>query len=361
MDLRKQGVGLFGVKRVYRHANVSLLGILGLLLCGALARADQGSAAGTTLATIGDHQISRQEVDEAVLNSVSPTQLYDLRKRALDRLIDQYVVDAAAKKAGLSPDQYIQKQVGDVKVSDADALKFYKEHEADLKTQTKGQTYDQIKPRLIAALQRKEEGEKRAAVVAKLRDDAHVAILMQPSRVKVEAANSPWSGGKDASVTVVEFSDFQCPYCRAAENTVKQIKGKYGDRIKFVYMDFPLSFHEHAMDAARAASCAGGQNKFWPYHDALFADQSKLAAADLKATAAKLGLDSKKFAECFDKGQPDATIKADMAQGQSLGVTGTPTFFINGREIVGAQSAEKLSEVIDDELSGSAKQAAKAD
>ena len=178
---------------------------------------------------------------------------------------------------------------------------------------------------------------------------------MQPERVKVASAGHPWSGGKDASVTVVEFSDFQCPYCRAAENSVKQIKTKYGDKIKFVYLDFPLNFHDHAMDAARASHCAADQDKFWQYHDALFADQSKLAAADLKAAAVKLGLDGKKFDGCMAKQTPDAAIRADLAQGQSLGVTGTPTFFINGRELVGAQPPNKISSIIDEELAGGAK------
>ncbi|HVN90648.1 MAG TPA: thioredoxin domain-containing protein [Candidatus Binataceae bacterium] len=361
MDCRVRRAGLLEAWRVHRIAGVFLLISVTLGLGGALAATDQGGSGSAALATVGSHQITQQEVDEAVLNGVSPTQLYDLRKRALDRLVDDYVVDEAAKKAGLSPDQYLAKQVGDVKVTDADARKFYDAHKKELDSQTKGQTFDQIKGRLIAALEHKEETEKRAAVIAKLRDDAHVDILMKPARSKVNIGNSPWSGGKDAAVTVVEFSDFQCPYCRAAEGSVKQITGKYGDRIKFVYMNFPLSFHEHAMDAARAASCAAEQDKFWPYHDALFADQSKLTAADLKVTAKKLNLDTKKFDECFDKGKPDAAIKADMAQGQSLGVTGTPTFFINGREIVGAQSADKLSEVIDDEMKTPTKAATKAD
>jgi protein-disulfide isomerase len=130
------------------------------------------------------------------------------------------------------------------------------------------------------------------------------------------------------------------------------MKSKYGDQIKFVYMDFPLSFHNHALDAARAARCAGEQDKFWEYHDALFADQSKLAEPDLKARASKLGLDQQKFAACFDKHEPDAGIVADQMQGHKLGITGTPAFFVNGRALFGAQPPEKFTEVIDEELAG---------
>jgi protein-disulfide isomerase len=357
MELRNKALRLRSGRRL-GTASLALLVMLGAGANVGIAMADSASTSpSTTLATVGDHQISRQEVDEAVLKGVSPAQLYDLRKRTLDRLIDDYVLDQAAKKAGLSPDQYLQRESGQSKVTEADARKFYNDHKAEIDAQVKGQNFDQIKGRIIAALEHKNVNEKRAALIAQLRQDAHVDILMQPERQKVVSTGHPWSGSEAANVTVVEFSDFQCPYCRAAETSVKQIKSKYGDKIKFVYMDFPLSFHDHAMDAARAASCAAGQDKFWPYHDALFADQSKLAAADLKATALKLGLDGKKFNDCFEKGSPDATIRADLQQGQSLGVTGTPTFFINGREVVGAQSADKFSEVIDQELASGAKSA----
>jgi protein-disulfide isomerase len=116
-------------------------------------------------------------------------------------------------------------------------------------------------------------------------------------------------------------------------------------------MDFPLGMHQHAMDAAVAGRCAADQNKFWQLHDAMFSDQSKLDAAALKASAAKVGLDPAKFNACFDAKTGVAGIKSDQAQGAQLGVTGTPTFFVNGREMVGMESENGFSDVIDDELS----------
>jgi protein-disulfide isomerase len=348
------GGGVWPV-RVFGLAALLMLASVGVRT---IALGDSGDPASAALATVGGHPISRQQVDDAVLRGVSPTQLYDLRKRALDRIIDEYVVDQAAKKAGLPPDQYLQRESGASKVTEAAARKFYTEHKADIDAQVKGQTFDQIKGRIIVALEQRQAKDNRAAVIARLRQDAHVDILIQPARLKVASEGHPWSGGKDAAVTVVEFSDFQCPYCRAAENSVKAIKTKYGNKIKFVYLDFPLSFHEHAMDAARASRCAADQDKFWQYHDALFADQSKLAAADLKATAVKLGLDAPKFDGCMAKQTHDASIKDDLAQGQSLGVTGTPTFFVNGRELVGAQQPDKISAIIDEEFAGGGKSVA---
>jgi len=174
--------------------------------------------------------------------------------------------------------------------------------------------------------------------------------MLQPPRLSVPSAGHPSTGSPSAPVTIVEFSDFQCPYCRAAENSLKQIRQKYGDQITLVYMDFPLSFHSHAMDAARAARCAADQTKFWQFHDALFADQGKLGPDDLKRTAAHLGLEPAKFNSCFSSEAHAAGIRQDIAEGNSLGVSGTPTFFINGRKLVGAQPAPQLEEVIDQEL-----------
>jgi protein-disulfide isomerase len=315
-----------------------------------IAQADQSNDDSAVAATVGDHQITKKDVDDAIMRGLSPAQLYDLRKQSLDKLVDDYLVDQAAKKAGVSREQYLASQEDHSKVTEADARKFYNENKAQIDAQTKGQSFDQLKGRIMAMLERTRARKSQDELMAKLRSENKVNVMLTPPRFKVASDNGPWSGGKNAPVTVVEFSDFQCPYCRAAETGVKQVRAKYGDQVKFVYEDFPLGFHEHAMDAARAARCAGEQDKFWQYHDALFQDQSKLAVADLKAEAAKLGLDNKKFASCFDKQKPDAAIKASQAQGEALGVNGTPTFFVNGRELTGAQSADKFDAVIDEEL-----------
>ena len=125
---------------------------------------------------------------------------------------------------------------------------------------------------------------------------------------------------------------------------------KYPSQVHFVYMDFPLSIHQHAMQAAVAGRCAADQGKFWPMHDAMFANQDKLDPAGLKATAAKLKLDTKSFDECLDKGQHTAEIHQSEAEGNSLGVDGTPTFFINGILMSGAQPASAIEETINGEL-----------
>jgi protein-disulfide isomerase len=301
----------------------------------------------TVLAIIGDHSVTQGEVDSKVAS-----QLYDLRKQALDQIVDDYLLQTAARNAGLKRDEYLNRQLRSTtpKVTDDEAEQFYNEHKAQLDAQTGGHSFTQIKPRLVAALQHQRDDEAQQQLLQKLRAENHVAVLLQAPHVSVASAGHPSAGASAAPVTIVEFSDFQCPFCRAAEGSLKQVRQKYGDRVKLVYMDFPLGFHPHAMDAARAARCAADQDKFWQFHDALFLDQKKLDPENLKKTAAKVGLDQDKFNACFTSDKHDTGIQKDMAEGNSLGVTGTPTFFINGRELVGAQPPPKFDEVIDEEL-----------
>jgi protein-disulfide isomerase len=160
----------------------------------------------------------------------------------------------------------------------------------------------------------------------------------------------PQRGGDNASITIVEYSDFQCPYCRQAESSLRQVLKKYGDRVRLVYMDFPLSFHQHAMEAAMAARCADEQGQFWPYHDALFESPSGLSAPALKGVAAQLGLDRASFDTCLDERKYESAVASDRAQGEASGASGTPYFNVNGQSMSGAQPASAFESMIDREL-----------
>ncbi|MFQ5800857.1 MAG: DsbA family protein [Candidatus Hydrothermarchaeales archaeon] len=166
--------------------------------------------------------------------------------------------------------------------------------------------------------------------------------------------DDPWAGDKDAEVIIVEFSDFQCPFCARAAPTVNQIKKIYGDKVLFVYRDFPLSsIHPQAQKAAEASQCAFEQDKFWEYHDLLFEKQQDWAGVGVpkfKEYAADLGLDTDQFNGCLDSGKHAQEVTSDLQRGQHLGVTGTPTFFINGKKVVGAQPFSVFQGIIDDEL-----------
>ncbi|MGC4117375.1 MAG: thioredoxin domain-containing protein [Myxococcales bacterium] len=171
----------------------------------------------------------------------------------------------------------------------------------------------------------------------------------RPSRVPV--AGSPQRGPSDAWVTLVEFADFQCPYCARAAGTVQQVVQAYPSTdLRVVFKHLPLSFHEHAMPAALAAYCAGEQGKFWEMYDLLFSDNSKLSDADLQADAQSLGLDVAAWSSCRSSTVAKDAIDRDVALSDEVGVSGTPTFFVNGYAIVGAESLETFQSLIDREL-----------
>lgn len=164
------------------------------------------------------------------------------------------------------------------------------------------------------------------------------------------AATGLVKGNPNAQVTIVEFSDFQCPYCGKAEPTLKQIFETYKDKVKLIYRHYPLPFHENAFAAALASMCANEQGKFWEYHDKLFENQEKLTSPDLKNYASQLGLETDKFNPCLDNKKYKAQVDKDYNDGQAAGVSGTPAFFINGRLVAGAQPFESFKSIIDEEL-----------
>ncbi len=316
----------------------------------------------TVVATVGDHKISEKDLDAKVkpqldqmratlekkVDQLIADRTFDLKRQTLESMTDEYLIEQAAQRDKLSVDDYLKKEyTGKSAATEADAKKFY-----DTNKGPGTAPFDKVKPQVIQLL-------NRQALLERLRKNAPVKILLEPQRVVVNSSGHPALGAKDAPVTIVEFTDFQCPFCKRTEDTLKQLRAKYGDKIRLVHMDFPLPFHSHALDAAKAARCANEQGKFWQYRDALFADQSKLAPADLKATAKTLGLNTGQFGACFDKAKYDSQIKSDQAAGEKVGVDGTPAFFIDGRPITGAQPIAKFEELIDDELAtgGANKQA----
>jgi protein-disulfide isomerase len=308
------------------------------------------------LATVGKYKITKQEVDDRLKAQLSSleVQVYDLKKSAVEEMADDYLLKQAARKAHLSVDAYLKREV-DSKIPeppDAEVRKLYDQSKSDFQL-----PYDKAKPALIATIKDQEARQKRAELLEKLRSEHGLKILLKPPRFQVNAADAPSLGPSTAPVTIVEFGDFQNPYCGHEEATLKQVRDKYGDKVRLEFEDFPMAIHPQAFDAARAARCAGEQGKFWPFHDALLADQTKLSPSDLKATAARLKLDTAKFNDCFDKHKYDAAIHKDMDEGAALGVEGTPAFFINGRPLTGAQPFEKFQTTIDEELGNAQKQA----
>lgn len=303
------------------------------------------------VATVGSMKITEAQLNEKARPQLAAieNQVYTVKKRTLDEMIDDYLIDNAAKKAGLSKEAYLKKEVDDKAPAptEAEMKDFYNKNQARIR-----QPYDKIKVPLENYMKRQKVNAQRAELMAQLRREAGVKVMLKVPRIEVSTQYSAGSEGPgDAPITMIEFSDYQCPYCRRAEDSVKEVLKKYNGKVRLVYMDFPLPMHQYALRAAQAARCAGDQGKYWQYHDALFADQSKLDAAGLKATAAKLGLDTKKFDECTAHDLHMDQVRKSQQEGTDVGVDGTPTFIINGRMLSGAQPPTEFEAVIDEELS----------
>ncbi len=175
----------------------------------------------------------------------------------------------------------------------------------------------------------------------------------QQKIVAVSEDDDPVMGDEDADVTIIEFSDYQCPFCeKFYSQTLPQLKKDYIDtgKVKLVYRDYPLPFHPFAEKAAEAANCAGEQGKYFAMHDKIFANQATLNEENLKVWGASIGLDANKFNSCLDSGKMAAEIAKDLADGNAAGVSGTPSFFVNGKILVGAQPFAAFKTVIDQEL-----------
>lgn len=169
-------------------------------------------------------------------------------------------------------------------------------------------------------------------------------------RARVNVGDAPTLGPATAPVTLVVFSDFECPFCRRGADRLDALEAKYGENVRIAFKQRPLPFHRSARLAAKAALAAGEQGKFWAYHDQLFENQKALDRASLIAHASSLDLDVERFESDLDSRALEERIQADEMEAERLGVKGTPTFFVNGRRVTGAQPMEVFARLIDGEL-----------
>jgi len=330
--------------------------VLLLVACGSSAQQARFQAPTDVVATVGSAAITLADVDQRALEqstgnfgSMSLAQaLYEARRLALDELVGEKLIAQEAKARGVEAsaltDQEINAKIAPV--SDADVATWYQANPG----RVQGASLEQVRAPIRQLLVQERTQVVYAAYLERLKGKTPVRITLEPPRRAVAAAEGATQGPANAPIELIEFSDFQCPYCLRAHPILKQVLSTYGDKIRFVYRNYPLPNHPNARPAAEAAQCAAEQSKFWAYHDRLFADQGKLSNDDLKRTAAELGMDAGKFNACFDSHKYQARVEADVRAGNEAGVSGTPSFFINGRMLTGAQPFEAFKRTIDEEL-----------
>ena len=330
-----------------------MIAVWTLLILLALGFPVTPHAAGDTLAEVDGVAITSEEVEKTLASQLSKLeeQIYNLKRQRLEALINEKLLAKEATKRGVSVpallDAEVTSKVG--LVTEQEIEKLYQQNKAQLKGEESN-----LREQLRGHLQNQKLATKREEFLKSLRSQAKVVVNLKPPpvlRVAVSVEGAPSKGSAKAPVTIVEFSDFHCPFCRRVIPTLAQLESKYGEKIKLVFRDFPIeSLHPGASKAHEAARCANEQGKFWAYHDKLFAGPAKSSPEIFKGFAKDVGLEVTGFETCFDSGKYQAAVKKDIEEGKRVGVTGTPAFFVNGRLLSGAQSFETFARLIDDEL-----------
>jgi protein-disulfide isomerase len=321
--------------------------------CG---RKDQVEAAGAppgageVVAVVEGRPITLGELDDRLAAQLSPLQqqIYDVRAEGLRELIGEALLEKEAQARGVSVEALLAAEV-DTRVASPSAqqvAQIYEANRARLAGVSQEQAYSQIE----SAFREQSQAARRRQFRQELISKAAVRTSLEPPRVKVAAPrDAPALGPADARVTIVAFIDYQCPYCHRSQEAVERLMQAHQGKIRLVHQDFPLDFHNRAFAASQAARCAGDQGRFWEYHRNLLTAQGSFDGTDLRTRAGTLGLDKEAFATCLASGRHDAEIRASLERGQKLGVNSTPTFFINGRRLVGARPYEDFESLVLDE------------
>lgn len=326
-----------------------LLGTVLLLL------PESGAAAGgRVLAEVDGEAITAEAVDRAVALPLAEFQgqLYELKRRKLEELISETLLRREAARRRVSVPELLDAEVTAKTgpVTDQEIETFYRENRARLSGDDKA-----VRERIRSFLQAQRLAAEREAFLQKLRSQSHVVVRLNrppPVRVAVDPREgAAVKGPPGAPVAVVEFSDFQCPFCKKALAELERVLAAYPTQVRLIYRHLPLEgIHPQARGAAEAAECASTQGRFWEYHDRIFAEPEDLSPAKLRRLAEEVRLNLEDFEQCLTQGQTRAAVAQDTAVATRLGLTGTPTFFINGRPIQGAQPFQAFRAIIDEEL-----------
>jgi protein-disulfide isomerase len=313
---------------------------------------DRGAS---VVAQVGDTQITEEQLQKQSAADLAKARsallharyaYYSAEREAVNKAVDQGILADQARAENITVDELLKRHVdSQIKEPSEETLRIY-----FLNINT-DQPYSVVRPKIVERIHSLQQKKYGAEYLKSLREKKKIVVLLEPPREEVAVGDTPVMGPAAAPVTIVEFADYQCPYCRAVEPTLNQLREQYKDKIRYSYRDFPLPMHPYAEKAAEASRCAGEQGQFWPYHDRIFTgDAESLSDSNLRSTAAALKLDSDKFGKCLDSGKEQAAVEKDLDQGKNLGVSGTPSFFINGYYVSGAISYDDLRELVDQQL-----------
>jgi protein-disulfide isomerase len=294
--------------------------------------------------TVGDLELKRPTLFFQARNTY-----YEAERKAVQEYIDEYLLEREAQKEGVTVAQLLERHVNAAIQKDPteDALRVYYE---GIDTT---QPYEAVRDKILASLRERRLAKAKSTYLASLRKEASIVVRSRAPRAEISLKETPVRGPSDAAVTLLEYADFECPYCQQIQPTLEKLIADYQGRVAFAYKDAPLPMHSRAQKAAEAAHCAGTQGKYWEYHNLLMSNK-QLDLSQLKEQARQLQLDGVAFDKCLDSGEQSKLVQAQLSEAVGLGVQGTPTFFINGRIVNGVVSYEALRGIIEEELAARA-------
>jgi protein-disulfide isomerase len=298
----------------------------------------------SVVAEVGGVKVTMAELEqeESARLLSAHYQYYQAETRALNELIDKKLLEQKAKSENLTLEQLVDRDIkSQVKDPTEDQMKVYYE---GLETD---QPYEAVRGKILEKIRQLRTDKVRAAYVTALRVQTTVYVTLAPPRANVDLQSAQTLGPQKAPVTIVEFADYECPYCQKVAADVKKLQADLSDKVAFTYKDFPI--HGRSGKAAEAVRCAGKQGKFWELHDELYRSK-ELDVDQLKAQARALKLDSVEFDKCLDSGEQAAAVERDHKEGARLGISGTPSFFINGHFMSGALDYASLRQIVEQQL-----------
>lgn len=309
----------------------------------------------TPAGRIGEESITVGELDAWIKDELykqatkgeQATEVYGLRRRAFEQMTGRDLLEVEAAARGLSAQELLEEEASArIEIDAAEVTELYEKNQERFGDRPREEVEESIRNQLRG----REKQRAQQAYLTELRDAAGVVFLLDAPRVSI-TGNGHSRGEVDAPVTVVEFSDYQCPYCKRAEPLIEELLARYPDQVRFEYRHFPLeSIHPRARPASEAAVCAGEQDRFWDYHRLVFEKAPALSDENLREYAAELELDTEAFDRCLEDGSARETVDADLEAGRGIGVSGTPSFFVNGIPVPGPRNIESFAELIDEEL-----------
>jgi len=304
------------------------------------------------VAEVDGEKISAQDLRDAAGVSLAKLEdeTYRLKQQKLQSLIEERLLAHEARRRKISVESLVQTEITakTAKVTHEEVLSAYEMYKSRLQ-----KPESEVEPQLLAMLHERKVAARRQEFLSSLRAAADVSVnLMPPASFRASVGlDGPTRGAGNAPVTIVEFEDFQCPFCKRVEDTMEQVLARYKDRVRMVHRDLPLrTLHPAAWKAHEAGRCAEDQGKFWEYRALLYKNAPAATPEKLNNYASQAGLNVADFTKCLDSGKFNAIVQKDEDEANRLGIQGTPFFFINGRLLSGAQPESEFVRIIEDEL-----------